>query len=65
MATNGRTTYRENENLTAVNDRLTEENTTLISELEDFSFPWKVLGTQQINNLIEQAKDMERQQKQN
>ncbi len=60
---NGRL-YRENEHLTATNDRLTEENNTLHSELKDFHFLWKVLGSRQIDNLIAQAKDMEQQRKQ-
>ena len=61
--TNGRL-YRENEHLTAANDKLKEENEALRSELKDFRFLRKVLGSQQIDNLIAQAKDMEQQQKQ-
>ena len=60
---NGRL-YRENEHQTATNDRLTEENNTLRSELKDFRFLRKVLGGRQIDNLIAQAKDMEQQRKQ-
>ena len=56
--TNGRL-YRENERLTAANDRLKGENDALRSELKDFRFLRKVLGSQQIDNLIAQAKDME------
>ena len=56
--TNGRL-YRENEHLTATNDRLKGENDVLRSELKDFRFLRKVLGSQQIDNLIAQAKDME------
>ena len=62
--TNGRL-YRENEHLTATNDRLKGENDALRSELKDFRFLRKVLGNQQIDNLIAQAKDMEQQRKQN
>ena len=62
--TNGRL-YRENEHLTATNDRLKGENDALRSELKDFRFLRKVLGSQQIDNLIAQAKDMEQQRKQN
>ena len=62
--TNGRL-YRENEHLTVTNDRLREENETLRSELKDFRFLRKVLGSRQIDNLITQAKDMEQQRKQN
>lgn len=61
--TNGRL-YRENEHLTATNDRLKEENDALRSELKDFRFLRKVLGSRQIDNLITQAKDMEQQRKQ-
>ena len=62
--TNGRL-YRENEHLTATNDRLKGENDALRSELKDFRFLRKVLGSQQIDNLITQAKAMEQQRKQN
>ena len=62
--TNGRL-YRENEHLTAANDRLKGENDALRSELKDFRFLRKVLGSRQIDNLITQAKDMEQQRKQN
>ena len=56
--TNGRL-YRENEHLTATNDRLKGENEALRSELKDFRFLRKVLGSRQIDNLITQAKEME------
>ncbi len=62
--TNGRL-YRENERLTATNDRLKGENDALRSELKDFRFLRKVLGSQQIDNLIAQAKDIEQQRRQN
>lgn len=61
--TNGRL-YRENEHLTIVNDKLKGENEVLRSELKDFRFLRKVLGSRQIDNLIAQAKDMEQQRKQ-
>ena len=61
--TNGRL-YRENEHLAATNDRLKGENDALRSELKDFHFLRKILGNQQIDNLIVQAKDMEQQRKQ-
>ena len=61
--TNGRL-YRENERLTAANDRLKGENDVLRSELKDFRFLRKVLGSRQIDNLIAQAKDIEQQRKQ-
>ena len=62
--TNGRL-YRENERLAATNDRLKGENDVLRSELKDFRFLRKVLGSRQIDNLIAQAKEMEQQRKQN
>ena len=60
---NGRL-YRENEHLTATNDQLKGENEVLRSELKDFRFLRKVLGSQQIDNLIAQAQEIEQQQKQ-
>ncbi len=61
--TNGRL-YRENEHLAIVNDKLKGENGVLRSELKDFRFLRKVLGSRQIDNLIAQAKDIEQQRKQ-
>lgn len=55
---------RENEHLTAGNGRLAEENTVLRSELKDFRFLKKVLGSQQIDNLIAQIQEKEQQRKQ-
>ena len=55
---------RENEHLTAGNGRLAEENTVLRSELKDFRFLKKVLGSQQIDKLITQTQEMEQQRKQ-
>lgn len=56
--TNGRL-YRENEHLTAFNERLTEENEMLRAEVKDFRFLRKVLGSQQIDSLIAQAKTVQ------
>lgn len=50
--TNGRL-YRENEHLTAANDRLKGENDALRSELKDFRFLRKVLGSRQIDTLAD------------
>ena len=55
---------RENDHLTAGNGRLAEENTVLRSELKDFRFLKKVLGSQQIDNLIAQTQEKEQQRKQ-
>lgn len=55
---------RENEHLTAGNGRLAEENTVLRSELKDFRFLKKLLGSQQIDNLIAQTQEKEQQRKQ-
>ena len=41
--------YRENEHLTTVNDRLKGENDALRSELKNFRFLRKILGSQQID----------------
>ena len=62
-STNGRL-YRENEHLTAANVSLSEENEALRSEVKDFRFLRKVLGSQQIDSLIAQAKELEQQRKQ-
>lgn len=62
-STNGRL-YRENEHLASANVRLTEENEALRSEVKDFRFLRKVIGSQQIDNLISQAKEQEQQRKQ-
>ena len=55
--------YRENERLSKINDRLTDENTTLRAENKDFRLLRKVFGSQQIDVLISQAKEQERQRK--
>ena len=62
-STNGRL-YRENEHLASANVRLTEENEALRSEVKDFRFLRKGLGSQQIDSLIAQAKELEQQRKQ-
>ena len=55
--------YRENERLSKINDHLTDENTTLRAENKDFRLLRKVFGSQQIDALISQAKEQERQRK--
>lgn len=55
--------YRENERLSNINDHLTDENTTLRAENKDFKLLRKVFGSRQIDALISQAKEQERQRK--
>ena len=55
--------YRENERLSNINDRLTDENTTLRADNRDFRLLRKVFGSQQIDTLVSQAKEQERQRK--
>ena len=55
--------YREDERLSKINDRLTDENTTLRAENKDFKLLRKVFGSQQIDALISQSKEQERQRK--
>lgn len=53
----------ENERLSKINDRLTDENTTLRAENKDFRLLRKVFGSQQIDTLISQAMEQEQQRK--
>ena len=46
-----------------INDRLTDENTTLRAENKDFRLLRKVFGGQQIDALIARAQEQERQRK--
>ena len=55
--------YRANERLEKINDKLTEENTRLRAENKDYSLLRKVFGSQQIDTLVSQAKEQERQRK--
>lgn len=48
--------YRENKILSFKNQKLTEENKELKSQIKDFSLLKKVFGKKQIDDLIEQAK---------
>lgn len=49
--------YKDNEHLTKSNDRLKEENTVLREQNKDYAFLRKVFGSQQIDALLEQAKE--------
>lgn len=50
--------YQENEKLPKIYDKLTEENTRLRSENKDYSLLRKVFGHKQIDDLLEQAKNI-------
>lgn len=49
--------YRENEHLTKSNNRLKDENTSLREQNKDYALLRKVFGSQQIDALIEQARE--------
>ena len=50
--------YRANERLEKINDKLTEENTRLRAENKDYSLLRKVFGHKQIDDLLEQARNI-------
>ena len=54
-AANGKL-YRENERLSKINDRLTDENNFLRTETMDYKLLRKVFGSRQIDDLLEQAR---------
>lgn len=55
--------YRENQNLIDSTDRLREENYALREQNKDYTLLRKVFGSQQIDNLIERAKEAQQAQK--
>ena len=55
--------YRENEGLSRSNERLKEENTALREQNKDYTLLRKVFGSQQIDDLIERAKEAQQAQK--
>ena len=55
--------YQENEYLAASNDRLKEQNTALREQNKDYTLFRKVFGSQQIDDLIERAKEAQQAQK--
>ena len=55
--------YQENEYLAASNDRFKEENTALREQNKDYTLLRKVFGSQQIDDLIERAKEAQQAQK--
>ena len=60
--TNGRL-YKDNERLSNSNEKLSEENIRLKAENKDYALLRKVLGNEQINNLLEQARTMQQVKK--
>lgn len=55
--------YRENQNLIDSTDRLREENYALRDQNKDYTLLRKVFGSQQIDDLIERAKEAQQAQK--
>lgn len=55
--------YRENQNLIDSTDRLREENYALREQNKDYTLLRKVFGSQQIDDLIERAKEAQQAQK--
>ena len=50
--------YRENEMLTKINNKLKSENETLRSEVKEYKLLRKVFGHKQIDELLEQARNI-------
>lgn len=57
--------YRENEKLSKINGKLTEENTRMKYENKDYSLLRKVFGYKQVDSLLEQAKNIKGQRRDN
>ena len=57
--------YRMNQRLEKINERLTEENTRLKAENKDFSLLRKVFGRKQIEDLLEQARNVKGRKRDN
>lgn len=57
--------YRANERLEKINGKLTEENTRLRAENKDFSLLRKVFGHKQIDDLLEKARNIKGQKRDN
>ena len=55
--------YRENEKLSKINGKLTEENTRLRAENKDYSLLRRVFGHKQIDSLLEQARNLKGQKR--
>ena len=57
--------YRENEMLSKINSKLKSENENLRSEVKDYKLLRKVFGHKQIDELLEQAKNIEGRKREN
>ena len=57
--------YRENEMLSKINSKLKSENENLRSEVKDYKLLRKVLGHKQIDELLEQARNVKGQKREN
>lgn len=57
--------YRENEMLSKINSKLKSENENLRSEVKDYKLLRKVFGHKQIDNLLEQARNIKGRKREN
>lgn len=57
--------YRENENLSKVNEKLSRENENLRAENRDYKLLRKVFGHKQIDDLLEKARNIKGQKRDN
>lgn len=57
--------YRENEMLSKINSKLKNENENLRSEVKDYKLLRKVFGNKQIDNLLEQARNIKGHKREN
>lgn len=57
--------YRENEMLAKINSKLKSENENLRSEVKDYKLLRKVFGHKQINELLEQARNIKGRKREN
>lgn len=57
--------YRENEMLSKINSKLKSENENLRSEVKDYKLLRKVFGHKQIDNLLEQARNIKGHKREN
>ncbi len=57
--------YRENERLGKINDKLKNENEVLRAENKDYKLLHKVFGNKQIDNLLEQARNIKGHKREN